>query len=117
MQRGPRPLSRQSSTVDGDTFSSAHSSRTVSFFSSRSRHTSDWRDWSSDVCSSDLGHSTSNIHDEPCQLQLIRLPHQVDGQILYHLKRLRLIQPVFRNQPREERAVPPPSDIVSRRNR
>src|SRR3712207_8316818 len=26
----------------------------VLFFSSRSRHTSYWRDWSSDVCSSDL---------------------------------------------------------------
>src|SRR3712207_8386974 len=25
------------------------------FFSSRSRHTRYWRDWSSDVCSSDLG--------------------------------------------------------------
>src|SRR3712207_8096354 len=25
------------------------------FFSSRRRHTSYWRDWSSDVCSSDLG--------------------------------------------------------------
>src|SRR5882757_11483075 len=24
------------------------------FFSSRRRHTSDWRDWSSDVCSSDM---------------------------------------------------------------
>src|SRR3712207_368247 len=27
------------------------------FFSSRRRHTRYWRDWSSDVCSSDLGHS------------------------------------------------------------
>src|SRR5947209_15841363 len=27
----------------------------VFFFSSRRRHTSYWRDWSSDVCSSDLG--------------------------------------------------------------
>src|SRR5947209_19620508 len=26
----------------------------VFFFSSRRRHTRDWRDWSSDVCSSDL---------------------------------------------------------------
>src|SRR5215203_7157955 len=29
-------------------------SRTVFFFSSRRRHTRYWRDWSSDVCSSDL---------------------------------------------------------------
>src|SRR5947209_19960886 len=28
--------------------------RTVFFFSSRRRHTRYWRDWSSDVCSSDL---------------------------------------------------------------
>src|SRR5215203_6985723 len=28
------------------------------FFSSRRRHTRYWRDWSSDVCSSDLFHST-----------------------------------------------------------
>src|SRR3712207_4519341 len=28
------------------------------FFSSRRRHTRYWRDWSSDVCSSDLGHRT-----------------------------------------------------------
>src|SRR5438445_3332821 len=32
----------------------------VFFFSSRRRHTRYWRDWSSDVCSSDL-HSTLNI--------------------------------------------------------
>src|SRR5690606_41224599 len=30
------------------------------FFSSRRRHTRFSRDWSSDVCSSDLGHSISN---------------------------------------------------------
>src|SRR5258707_4558333 len=29
----------------------------VFFFSSRRRHTRYWRDWSSDVCSSDLGHA------------------------------------------------------------
>src|SRR3712207_921122 len=29
--------------------------RSVFFFSSRRRHTRYWRDWSSDVCSSDLG--------------------------------------------------------------
>ena len=33
------------------------------FFSSRRRHTRYWRDWSSDVCSSDLG-LTSNIFPE-----------------------------------------------------
>src|SRR5882757_10405600 len=33
------------------------------FFSSRRRHTRYWRDWSSDVCSSDLAES----YDSPCQ--------------------------------------------------
>src|SRR3712207_2360025 len=31
------------------------------FFSSRRRHTRYWRDWSSDVCSSDLGQSTTRV--------------------------------------------------------
>src|SRR3712207_8081391 len=30
------------------------------FFSSRRRHTRYWRDWSSDVCSSDLSNSTTD---------------------------------------------------------
>src|SRR3712207_7270482 len=34
--------------------SSAQSCNTCFFFSSRRRHTRYWRDWSSDVCSSDL---------------------------------------------------------------
>src|SRR3712207_8458980 len=32
------------------------------FFSSRRRHTRYWRDWSSDVCSSDLGPQA--VHDQ-----------------------------------------------------
>src|SRR5260221_7495758 len=35
--------------------SSPERTRTPVFFSSRRRHTRYWRDWSSDVCSSDLG--------------------------------------------------------------
>src|SRR3712207_7297374 len=31
------------------------------FFSSRRRHTRYWRDWSSDVCSSDLGHRGADV--------------------------------------------------------
>src|SRR3712207_8035315 len=34
------------------------------FFSSRRRHTRYWRDWSSDVCSSDLGKELS-LHWDP----------------------------------------------------
>src|SRR6266536_3524731 len=33
------------------------------FFSSRRRHTRSTRDWSSDVCSSDLGRLTQRVHD------------------------------------------------------
>src|SRR5258707_7429176 len=40
------------------------------FFSSRRRHTRYWRDWSSDVCSSDLtvspGYNTCYIRERPC---------------------------------------------------
>src|SRR5215217_4831879 len=32
------------------------------FFSSRRRHTRYWRDWSSDVCSSDLGKQDGKVH-------------------------------------------------------
>src|SRR3712207_7167934 len=35
------------------------------FFSSRRRHTRYWRDWSSDVCSSDLASNPSAVKHEP----------------------------------------------------
>src|SRR5438128_9408694 len=35
------------------------------FFSSRRRHTRCYRDWSSDVCSSDLGHSSPRRRQSP----------------------------------------------------
>src|SRR3712207_3725920 len=34
------------------------------FFSSRRRHTRYWRDWSSDVCSSDLGDTAVAVHPD-----------------------------------------------------
>src|SRR5215203_6377838 len=37
----------------------------VFFFSSRRRHTRYWRDWSSDVCSSDLGAFVDRVVDRP----------------------------------------------------
>src|SRR5258707_9179487 len=37
-----------------------HGSGVIFFFSSRRRHTRYWRDWSSDVCSSDLVHTGLN---------------------------------------------------------
>src|SRR3712207_7685936 len=33
------------------------------FFSSRRRHTRYWRDWSSDVCSSDLFHRPTSVEE------------------------------------------------------
>src|SRR3712207_9024436 len=48
------------------------------FFSSRRRHTRYWRDWSSDVCSSDL------------QLEILGSIHKpVDVALLYALDKLR----------------------------
>src|SRR3712207_9300829 len=38
-----------------------HRGAGVIFFSSRRRHTRYWRDWSSDVCSSDLSQSTARM--------------------------------------------------------
>src|SRR3712207_9095923 len=35
------------------------------FFSSRRRHTRYWRDWSSDVCSSDLRQDRDGVHYHP----------------------------------------------------
>src|SRR3712207_6854777 len=42
------------------------------FFSSRRRHTRYWRDWSSDVCSSDLAHGdvplrAKDLSNRPCR--------------------------------------------------
>src|SRR3712207_9551987 len=42
-----------------------------SFFSSRRRHTRYWRDWSSDVCSSDLERETEELHRQGAQLRHI----------------------------------------------
>src|SRR3712207_9233304 len=49
----------------------------IFFFSSRRRHTRYWRDWSSDVCSSDLCFETSRptTHSDPT--------YEVDGIIHY----------------------------------
>src|SRR3712207_9106264 len=44
------------------------------FFSSRRRHTRYWRDWSSDVCSSDLGRVL--VVEEP---QRVRREHVAEG--------------------------------------
>src|SRR3712207_8857864 len=44
------------------------------FFSSRRRHTRYWRDWSSDVCSSDLG-LHMDYHQVTDEAQYLDYPH------------------------------------------
>src|SRR2546421_136879 len=41
------------------------------FFSSRRRHTRSDRDWSSDVCSSDLPSTTSEAYDQPVETSVL----------------------------------------------
>src|SRR5258707_7410012 len=54
----------------------------VLFFSSRRRHTRYWRDWSSDVCSSDLGQSALKDHGR-CWIDLQRsAEYGLAGQLL-----------------------------------
>src|SRR3712207_57935 len=64
------------------------------FFSSRRRHTRYWRDWSSDVCSSDLAKSKARIRafDELVEAQenrtpgkaqiLIQVPERLGGTVI-----------------------------------
>src|SRR3712207_7943259 len=47
------------------------------FFSSRRRHTRYWRDWSSDVCSSDLSASSTSTVTARTTCSRLRRPHQV----------------------------------------
>src|SRR3712207_7064352 len=47
--------SAMTSSITSTVLSRAPTARIFFFFSSRRRHTRYWRDWSSDVCSSDLG--------------------------------------------------------------
>src|SRR3712207_7747555 len=50
--------------------------RVIFFFTSRRRHTIYWRDWSSDVCSSDRGHGAS-----PLTEAFLNLPDRPDHQL------------------------------------
>src|SRR5258707_9306298 len=52
------------------------------FFSSRRRHTRYWRDWSSDVCSSDLKSTTTPQH-YPCGGVVVDLHGCTDAPGLY----------------------------------
>src|SRR5258707_6594097 len=55
------------------TISTSSSDTTFFFFSSRRRHTRYWRDWSSDVCSSDL------------DVKLVSMVPQEDYPLVKHL--------------------------------
>src|SRR5947209_20091667 len=72
----------------------------VFFFSSRRRHTIYWRDWSSDVCSSDLGVEVGEKREvqtaifRKCQMT----PDSVDGDS----EEFRVELPEFRHQLRIE---------------
>src|SRR3712207_9552719 len=53
------------------------------FFSSRRRHTRYWRDWSSDVCSSDLRlHLIEGRFGDMVALLAARGVHRLDGVVL-----------------------------------
>src|SRR3712207_8057654 len=51
--------------------------RGVFFFSSRRRHTRYWRDWSSDVCSSDL-YAAAGGTSEPLGVGVVASPVRTD---------------------------------------
>src|SRR5947209_10470331 len=72
------------------------------FFSSRRRHTRYWRDWSSDVCSSDLVRSVSGAYYFPVR------PHKLpcaDTRHGPHGYTPRPSEPLRRNHRSEERRV------------
>src|SRR3712207_8134994 len=59
--------------------------RSYFFFSSRRRHTRYWRDWSSDVCSSDLDSTYSARIYNPSQRNLPPQPEFYWGNFLFDL--------------------------------
>src|SRR3712207_7314583 len=83
------------------------------FFSSRRRHTRYWRDWSSDVCSSDLNQSTlslltpwlpgSRIHCPPWRQTLSRASTWI--HYLLPTERYRLVGRLLTSKRSEERRV------------
>src|SRR3712207_1688135 len=62
------------------------------FFSSRRRHTRYWRDWSSDVCSSDLGVLVEGLPVEAGERELVL--REVGGDPVHDHADAGLVQPV-----------------------
>src|SRR3712207_7180458 len=56
------------------------------FFSSRRRHTRYWRDWSSDVCSSDLACATAMTWSLPLKVAVNLSPVQLLGEVVAPLE-------------------------------
>src|SRR3712207_7054582 len=61
------------------------------FFSSRRRHTRYWRDWSSDVCSSDLLQS-----EREADYRIVELTGSPSAIGQFHADHLSPVQPPFR---------------------
>src|SRR3712207_8384047 len=66
----------------------------IFFFSSRRRHTRYWRDWSSDVCSSDLGPSfhRTQLHSLISGIPVIEVACKENGFVLPVIRRQRFDQ-------------------------
>src|SRR3712207_8049855 len=56
------------------------------FFSSRRRHTRYWRDWSSDVCSSDLGEILIRYGKAKKENEVLKLQNKVQEQQIQELQ-------------------------------
>src|SRR5258707_14222955 len=62
------------------------------FFSSRRRHTRYWRDWSSDVCSSDLDAECHRLDDDQTERLALRA-EDGDGALLDQFDRVGAMAP------------------------
>src|SRR3712207_8290047 len=82
------------------------------FFSSRRRHTRYWRDWSSDVCSSDLARRpclplprTGEVRAAGREVARTRAEREQEVQLAITMLRDRLAQEGIRAERSEERRV------------
>src|SRR5438034_11546054 len=75
------------------------------FFSSRRRHTRSLCDWSSDVCSSDLGHDPEGCPDRAGGLQARAHERRADHQLSTELRNPRWLSTETARSRSEERRV------------
>src|SRR3712207_9121782 len=92
------------------------------FFSSRRRHTRYWRDWSSDVCSSDLKGPSLSYDRFPCgstrnlpSCQTRPLVQKPPLEELFHLTRKGNTSPASASHPSPPPPPPPPPRSEERR--